>query len=738
MPQMQLPIFPDGATSITSEVAFMKKDGQVFYFNGAMPIFSHDADDICLFRIFISQLYVNGNAKQSELARAFGVTTELVRRSVKLYREEGVQGFYAPRKTRGAAILTPIVLEEAQGQLDEGLSVVDIAKRLDIKRNTLAKAVRDGRLRVCQKPADKGTTKSSRSTEDSEAGMGMGATNTLGRVAASMGLVQGQGIPLEFHRALDVVNGGVLLALPALLACGLLRHTGKHFSLPRGFYRLDSLFMLLAFIALARLPSIESLRYCAPGEWGKLLGLDRIPEVRTLRDKLKYLSSAEQPAKWSAELCRDWMEDEPDEAGVLYVDGHVRVYHGNQTKLPRHYVSRQRLCLRATVDYWVNAMDGQPFFRVSKTVDPGLIKVLEEDIVPRLEQDVPNQPTTDALEAEPYLHRFTLIFDREGYSPGLFLRMKQRRLACISYHKFPRDKWADEEFHVCEVPLGTGEVIQMELAERGTYLGSKPGEQLWVREIRKRTKSGGQTSILSTDYTTDLAPIAARMFARWCQENFFRYMRIHYGLDRLIDYSTEKIPDTTTVVNPAYRELDGKVRKQIGVLNRLRAEFGGLTMKGEIAPLNVERHKRKKAELQEQITLLEADVEQLKSDRKATDRHILVSQLPEDMKFARLRTQSKLLIDTIKMIAYRAETAMANVLRQQLSRPDEARSLLREIYSNEVDLIPNTTDQTLTVRLHHLASHCSDAAARHLCSTLNSTETHFPGTDLRLVYEVVS
>lgn len=736
MPQMQLPIFPDGVTSITSEIAFMKKDGQVLYFNGSMPIFSHDADDICLFRIFISQLYVNGNAKQSEIARAFGVTKELVRRSVKLYREEGAEGFYAPRKTRGAAVLTPAVLEEAQGHLDEGLSVADIAESLGIKRDTLTKAVRHGRLQVRQKPADEGTTKSSRSTEDSQAGMGMGATNTLGRVAASMGLVQG--IPFVFHRSLDVVNGGVLLALPALQACGLLRHTGKHFSLPQGYYRLDSLFLLLAFMALARLPSIESLRYCAPGEWGKLLGLDRIPEVRTLREKLKYLSSTDQPAEWSAELCRDWMEDEPDEAGVLYVDGHVRVYHGNQTKLPRHHVSRQRLCLRATVDYWVNAMDGQPFFRVSKTVDPGLIKVLEEDIVPRLEQDVPAQPTADTLEANPYLHRFTLIFDREGYSPGLFLRMKQRRIACISYHKFPKDMWDDEEFHVCEVRLGTGEVIQMELAERGTYLGSKPGERLWVREIRKRTKSGGQTSILSTDYQTDLAPIAARMFARWCQENFFRYMRIHYGLDRLIDYSTEEIPDTTTVVNPAYRELDGKVRKQIGVLNRLRAQFGGLTMKGEIAPANVERHERKKADIQEQITLLEANVEQLKSERKATERHILVSQLPEDMKFTRLRTQSKLLIDTIKMIAYRAETAMANVLRQQLSKPDEARSLLREIYRNEVDLIPNTTDKTLTVRLHHLANHCSDAAARQLCSTLNSTETLFPGTDLRLVYQMVS
>lgn len=564
----------------------------------------------------------------------------------------------------------------------------------------------------------------------------MGATNTLGRVAASLGLVQS--VPLAFEWSVDVANGGVLFALPALLACGLLRHTERHFSLPRGYYRLDSLFLLLALMALSRLKHVESLRYRAPGEWGKLLGLDRIPEVRTLREKLKHLSGSDQPEKWSAELCRDWMATAPDEASMLYVDGHVRVYYGRQTKLPRHYISRQRLCLRATIDYWVNAMDGQPFFMVNKAIDPGLIKVLEQDIVPRLEKEVPNQPTADELEANPYLHRFTLIFDREGYSPGLFLRMKQRRIACLTYHKFPRDQWDDQEFHPHKFSLGTGEIIEMELAERGTLVGSKKSERIWVREIRKRNSSGGQTSILSTDYQSDLAPIATGMFSRWCQENFFRYMRIHYGLDRLSDYSTDDIPDTTEVVNPTHRELDGQVRKKIGQLNRRLAEFGGLSLQGEIAPANVESYEHKKATLHEQITHLQTEVERLESERKATVRHISVSQLPEDKQFTRLSTHSKHLIDTVKMIAYRAETSMAHVLREQMSRRDDARSLLREIYRTEADLIPNDIDKTLTVRLHHLANHCSDVAVRHLCEELNSTKTQFPGTELRLVYELVS
>jgi prepilin-type processing-associated H-X9-DG protein len=260
--------------------------------------------------------------------------------------------------------------------------------------------------------------------------MGTGTTHLKERIAASVGELIF--VEPQFKAGVDITNGGVLTALPALLSMGLLESTDEFFDLPKGYYGLDSLFLLLGMMALTRQKSIESLRYCAPGEWGKLLGLDRIPEVRTLRDKVKIISEGEGAEQWSATLCKNWMESTPGQAGVLYIDGHVRVYNGSLTKLPRHHVARQRLCLRATSDYWVNAMDGQPFFVVNKVVDPGLIQVLEEEIVPRLEQDVPGQPEQQDLEEDPLLHRFSLVFDREGYSPGFFKRMKNLRIACLT------------------------------------------------------------------------------------------------------------------------------------------------------------------------------------------------------------------------------------------------------------------------------------------------------------------
>jgi hypothetical protein len=557
---------------------------------------------------------------------------------------------------------------------------------------------------------------------DAQAAIGMGATDTIGRLMASV-FRCGPMNP-DFQTNLDVPNGGVLLGLPALLTQGLLAHT-QLFHLPLGYYRLDSLFLLLAFMALARVKTMEALRYVAPGEWGNILGLDRIPEVKTLRNKIKQL--AKNGLEWGAQVCRDWMTMSPETTGILYVDGHVRVYSGSKTELPRHYVARQKLCLRATTDYWVNAMDGQPFFMVNKAVDPGLLSVLENAIVPRLEQEVPRPARIDA-------HRFTLVFDREGYSPEFMARMQNKGIACLTYNKYPGENWPTVEFQPHRVDLASGQQVTMRLAERGTFLG----RTLWVREVRKLTDTGHQTSIISTEINRSMTNLAASIFARWSQENFFKYMRQHYNIDRLIDYSLEEIPETTRVVNPQYRELDGEVRKLAARLARKRCAYDQLILKGSIEPVKVEAYTAQKAELREEITSIEKELSDLKACRKDTPRHVTFADLPPEDRFKQLSMQGKHFLDTIKLIAYRAETAMANIISPAMSRKNDARSLLRSLYATEADILPDLSQGILTIRLHQPANHCSTKTVVNLLQTLNSTETLFPGTDLRLVYEMVT
>jgi transposase-like protein len=151
MPQIQLPMFPEGVTHVTSVLAFEKRDGRVTYFNGMMPVFSHDEHDVQTFRMITSQFCLNGNATQAEIAKAFGVPLSTIKRYCKLYREKGPGGFYAPKPHRGAAVLTEPVLRQAQELLDEKYPIGMVAQQLGIKRNTLTKAVRAGHLHVSAK-----------------------------------------------------------------------------------------------------------------------------------------------------------------------------------------------------------------------------------------------------------------------------------------------------------------------------------------------------------------------------------------------------------------------------------------------------------------------------------------------------------------------------------------------------------------------------------------------------------
>ena len=753
MPQALLPLIPSGATQLSDLISVFCQDGQWTYFCGVQPVFEHPEDDRQSFRMFTAQLCCQGACTQAQIIRAFGVSKNSVLRSVAKYLEEGIDGFYGPRRGRGASVMTAEVIVQAEKLLAVGHSRNEVAKELDVKCDTLRKAINQGRVRepspvsteeVSSPPqasqaAVAASDKSTRSDADAAAGdeMGIACTRPCERVMAALGQLPG-GAPTKFQPCRDVSYGGVLCALPALAANGLFRHLG---TLPElsGYYMKFHVILLLAYMALCRIKIVERLQYESPGEFGKLMGLDRIPEVRCLRNKVSQLSQDEAPQRWAGTLSQEWMEQNSELAGTLYVDGHVRLYHGRLTKLPKRYVTRQRLCLRGTTDYWVNDALGQPFFSIERPIDHGMLEALRSDIVPRLLKDVPGQPTDEQLQADPYLSRFVIIFDREGYSPAFFRQMWQdHRIACITYHKYPKDAWPESWFTETEVTMPNGEVVSMKLAEMGSWIGSR-SDGLWVREVRKLTASGHQTSLVSTAYGLLGLENAASLFSRWSQENFFRYMMEHFAIDALSEYGTETISGTTQpVVNPARRELDRQSRSVKSKLTRRQARFAALTLHPQAEESEITKWEREKGDLQEEIKQLEHELTVLKERMQSTPKHLEWDELPQEEKFERLAPSRKRLTDTVKLVAYRAETALAMIVREEMSHADEARSLLRELFRSDADIYPDEAAGVLEVRLHTLANPRSNRAIQYLLDHLNAAEFVYPGTSLRLTYTLAA
>lgn len=728
-----LPGFPDGAIKINSRVCLLKKEGVYTYFVGVDNYFSHKEHEAPAFRMAIATLIHNGHAKPVEIQNSpLALPHRTLMRWTRQLAEAGSDSFFTLRPTRGGGVLTPEKIAECEQFFYDDLTVAEVARLADMNESTLRKAVADGR--VARRPLTprkdpKADTKSERSRKDAEAAEGMGTACTRAdeRMAAAMGMAGHAGT--RFEPCDDVAFGGLLTGLPALCANGLLSGLDRHLSLPAGYYSAMHILVLMGFMALARIRRPEGLRHVPPGELGRVLGLDRIPEVRTLRKKMALMSSCGDVEGWMEELSERWMAEDPEEAGYLYVDGHVRVYHGDLARLPRRYVSREKLCLRGTTDYWVNDALGRPFFVVSKALSEGLGAALLEDIVPQLLEQVPGQPGEAELAVDPHLHRFVIIFDREGSNHKLLSALWEKRIGAITYRKRVEEEWPEAEFAEVEVTHPGGQVTRMRLAGRLSEL--KAGKQsMPVLEVRRMSESGHQTAIITTAMSLKIPEIAARMFSRWCQENFFGYMMEHYDLDGLVQYGAEEIPGTKQVINPKWRLLDKEVRGLRARLRREQARFGTHVIKTET--LDAETQGDRLQEIQQ----LEEKIARVKAQRREVKRKVRIEDLPEEERPTQLRPFGKLFTDTIKMIAYRAETAMVGLLRPYLAKEEEARALIRELFVSSADLRPSTEDNTLYVCVHRMASPVHDRAIEALLEKLNQENFCHPETGMKILYNL--
>lgn len=740
--QRLAPIFPRESELITPSLAVVERDGQVVYFTGSLPVFQHPVTDEASFRMFSAQLCVQGSCRESDILRVFGIAKRSLIRWVQQFRDEGPASFFHGRKPtpRVCRVWTTECVAQAQRLLDDGCSRAEVASRLKLKPDTVRKAVLHGRLKMPEQGRSEpsaraavGSSKGERSAGDAVTPMGRACHDQTGRALAAAGVLS-EGAPRQFSAALDVPNAGVLCALPGLVENGLVSGVESGcFKVKTGYYPALTYFLLMANLLLVRARSLERMRYGEPGEWGLLLGHDRCPEVKTMRAKLDELAQPDQVETWSSALAQQWMDTHRDLAGVLYIDGHVRLYHGSQTKLPPRFVSRQRLCLRSVMDYWVNDQEGRPFFVLTAVDTQGLLTHLDTDLIPRLMRDVPHQPSEQALADNPDLHRFSIIVDREGFSPAAMVKhYRQSRVAITTYRRHPYDPWPESDFTEQEVPLAHGVRERMRLASKPF---GDPADRL--TEIRRLTDRGTQTAIVTADRVTPIAHIAGRQFSRWCQENYFRYATQEYGIDGLASYMPQAAPARTSIVNPAWRTADAQVRNLRYKLNRLHSQRSANVLPHDPNEKDRIAWQHRQAELTRTINDTSQAWEQAKKQRQSLTKRIPIEQLPEDQRPQLIGQNRKNLIDTIAMIAYRAECAQALILRDHLARPDDAKALAKALYRTSGDLIPDPAAKTLTIRLHRGANDLADRAISALLDVLNASECHYPGTDWIMHYELV-
>jgi hypothetical protein len=209
----------------------------------------------------------------------------------------------------------------------------------------------------------------------------------------------------------------------------------------------------------------------------------------------------------------------------------------------------------------------------------------------------------------------------------------------------------------------------------------------------------------------------------------------HYSLDRLVEYGAEPIPDTTEVVNPAWRKLESQIRKERNLLKKEQSQFSAMTLSGEHEGKKAAAYETKKGELLHSIAQRQIQLQQWVQERKLIAYHVPLKEIPESERFTKLPSVAKHFVDTIKLVSYRAETALVHIAREKMQREDDARALVRQVFQSSVNLIPNLKNNTLTVQIHPLTSQTHTQVLEHLCQELTATETEYPRTNFKLIFQ---
>ena len=750
--QLPLPLLPGDAREIAPGVGVVDgPDGRGVVWVHGLATFAWDAGDEAARRLAGVQLWQLKAASQAQVAAGFGVIPVSVWRWAKVLAAGGVAALIPDRKgPRRPSALTPQKVARIRELDAQGIRKAAIAAAAGVSETSVRNVLRaagatepapqDEAAPAAEEPADEPLTAEEPSAEAEEASAEEpdGALPVLPdpvprdaeRALARFGLL-GEGAAPAFTPGARYPLAGLLIALPALEQTGLLACARQVYGRLRdGYYSLDTVLVHLVFQALLREPRAEGATRVPPPAMGRVLGLDRAPEVKTIRRKTGELAAAGKAADLQMAIARHRAQARPGELAFMYTGGHTRAYFGKR-EVQKMHVARLKFPGPATEETWVTDGAGDPLLAVMAEPSASLAAQIKE-LLPKL-REIAGQ------DRKP-----TLCFDRGGWSPDLFADIIAAGFHLLTYRKASPGKdipdLPADQFSVVTAAGDDGRPLKYELAGSAIELaitkGKRKGETLTLRQVTRLDKDR-QVHVLTDRQAGDLPgpEVIYKMGSRWREENYFRYGRAHFTLDALDTYAVTPEDPDRKVPNPAKKKAAAAVKTaKKNLADAQAAREAKLTALRNPAPGQETLITNKAlARLDTPVTAARRKLEDAQAAARATPAKIPLSEHNPDM--VRLDTEIKLITHAIRMAAYNAETILARALDGAYARAgEEAYALIREALTTSGDIIP--ADGTLTIRLDPLSAPRRTRALAGLCDELNTTKTRYPGTKLTLRYMV--
>ncbi len=707
-----LELQPQFGISLGRRLRVLESDGQRAVFVGATAIHLYDAHDRGAEAAAIALLARARIATQIQLGEAFGCHRNTVARLEQRLEQAGMAGVVpAKRGPKGPHKVTPAVWEIVSGL--SHLSRAEVARAIEERTGVWLHVTSVGRLLKQVRAAAAEQAVLWQEPEPApEAGPEL-EPEGAGPPAAEVP-VAGQG-PGEPPVVLpEQARGrylGAALYYPALQALGLLDAAVSCFRLPgAACFGVRALTLTLFFLSLLSKTTLEAAKHLRRWEFGPLVGAGRAPAVKTLRRKLGELVKQGQASRFGELLARRWVEQGLVATAYLYVDGHVKAYTGKR-KLAECWNAQRRMPLPGLLTYFVNDQQGRPLLFVTEEANASLAQAMPKVVA--------------AIRAVVGQRSFTVIFDRGGYDGKLFTWLEQEHIDFITYQR-GEPQLPMEQFRRRECRF-EGRRVRMQIAEDQVSVGrSGPWRRMVVR-----TKDGHQTPILTSLTGLPAAKTACLMFARWRQENFFKYSREHHGLDQLLGYAWAEDDGARLVPNPARKQVERELKAKRQELARRKVELGQVLLDEPAWGRTAHGLKVAQGGTVGQLRALEAAIEALEERRAGLPKHV---PLAEAGTRTVLRLEQKAIIDRIKLTAYNAEEWLLELLVHHYPNPHDVRALLRSFAELAGEIRTTPAGVVITLDAPDLPLH--RRALRGLCADLNQLGATFPGTERSVTYEV--
>jgi prepilin-type processing-associated H-X9-DG protein len=743
--QMPLPLIEDlGAVLIGASAALLENEthgGKVFLNGQLCWVWDAGQDD--LRRLAAVQLVRTGAARVNEVAAGFGVTPESLRRWRVSLTGEGVAALAPVKKgPKGPTVLTEAKAAEIRRLRAGGASLRATAAAAGVSTDTVRRALTSGRAASSESVATTDESAPAAATAPAQLVLPVlpePVDRSGERAAARSGLLE-CAVPV-FAPAARVPLAGLFLALPALETTGLLACAKATFpALPAGFYGLETVLLDAVLRALAGEPRAEGATRIDPAALGRVLGMDRAPEVKTIRRKIGFLAGTGKAGDLLTALATHHLHgpcgdsagggDSGDLAVVLYVDGHVRAYQGGK-KIGKVHSTRLKFPVPGTEETWVSDAAGAPVLVVMAKPGTALTGELRA-LLPQLRTIIGDS------------RRVLVGFDRGGWSPALFKHMDEAGFDVLTWRKGTTADIPENQFTQVAYVDARGEIRTWTAADTVVDLAlPATGEAFRVRQISRIVPVRGgatrQIHILTTDQGMPAGEVIYRMGSRWRQENYFRYARIHFDLDSHDAYTSTGDDPDRTVPNPDKKKAYQKVVAA-------RARYDQVVAQTDAAMLAM----RTPAPGTNEVTITNAmhnavtaplwDAEEALDQAEAAHQQIPVRVPLGELSPGQqvLDTETKLITHAIRMAAFNTATTLAREIRTNTGyarATEEAHTLARQALTGSGD-IDTTTPGYLTIRLDPLPTPRATTAINELCQHLTTTQTRYPGTGLILRYEI--